>query len=400
MAHTDVDMNAKPGQLVLSTRIKTIYSICMFVGLATFLVGLNLNKERVWMAYLVSLFFFVSLSLGGLFFTALQHVSNAGWSVNIRRLPESMTAFLPFGLVLSLGLLAGGHHIYEWFDSAKMHADPILVKKTGYLNITFFVIRLLVFFGLWLMFSNKIICPSLEQDKTGDESITHKMVPWSVGFLVAFALSYSLFSVDTLMSLDPHWYSTMYGVYAFAGLFQASLAFIILLALWVRSKGLVNGFIKLDHMHDLGKFLKGFTIFMAYIGFSQFMLIWYANIPEETEFFLNRAHGKWMWISLGLLIFKFIVPFLALLPKWAKRSTAHLAWVSMLILTMEYVDIYWLVYPNLNDVSPMFNFIEIGIFLGFLGVFAFAVTKFLSKYSLIPMKDPRRHESMAHVVTY
>lgn len=400
MAHADVDMNAKPGQLIVSTRMKTFYSICMFVGLITFLVGLNLNKERIWLAYLVSLFFFVSLALGGLFFTALQHATNAGWSVNIRRLPESMVSFLPYGFLFALGLLFGGHHIYHWFDSAKMHADPILVKKISYLNVGFFVVRLLLFFGLWLMFWFKIVCPSLKQDETGDENITHKLVPWSIGFLIVFALSYSLFSVDTLMSLDPHWYSTMYGVYTFAGLFQASLAFIILLALWLRGKGLVNGFIKLDHMHDLGKFLKGFTIFMAYIGFSQFMLIWYANIPEETEFFLNRAHGHWMTLSLSLLVFKFIVPFLALLPKWAKRSPAHLAWVSLLILAMEYIDIYWLVYPNYNDLSPQFNFLEFGVFMGFLGVFAFAVTKFLSRNSLIPMKDPRRHESMAHVVTY
>ncbi len=400
MGTAHVDMNAKPGQLVVSTRLKTFYSICMFVGLFTFFAGLTVNKERIWMAYLVSLFFFVSLGLGGLFFTALQHVTGAGWSVNIRRFPESMTSFLPYGFALALGLIFGGHHLYEWFDSAKMHADPILVKKIPYLNVGFFVVRLFVFFGLWLLFWSKIVCPSLKQDESGDEAITHKMVPWSVGFLIAFALSYSLFSVDTLMSLDPHWYSTMYGVYAFAGLFQASLAFIVLLTLWVRGKGLVNGFVKLDHLHDLGKFLKGFTIFMAYIGFSQFMLIWYANIPEETEFFLHRAHGSWMVISLSLLIFKFIVPFLALLPKWAKRSPAHLAWVSVLILVMEYIDIYWLVYPNLNVEKPLFGFWEIGVFMGFLGVFALAVTKFLSRHSLIPMRDPRRHESMVHVVTY
>lgn len=400
MATAHVDMNAKPGQLIVSTRMKTFYSICMFVGLITFVIGLNTSKERIWMSYLVSLFFFVSLALGGLFFTAVQHVTGAGWSVNVRRLFESMVSFLPYGFALSLGLLFGGHHIYEWFDTAKMQADPILVKKIGYLNVTFFAIRLILFFGLWMLFWSKIICPSLKQDETGDESLTHKMVPWSVAFLVVFALSYSLFSVDTLMSLEPHWYSTMYGVYTFAGLFQASLAFIILQALWLRSKGLVTNFIKLDHMHDLGKFLKGFTIFMAYIGFSQFMLIWYANIPEETEFFINRSHGYWMVISLALLVFKFIVPFLALLPKWAKRSPAHLAWISLLILAMEYIDIYWLVYPNLSDASPKFNFLELGVFMGFLGIFAFAVTRFLSRYSLIPMKDPRRHESMAHVVTY
>lgn len=400
MGHGHVDMSAKPGQLEVSNRMKIAYSVFMFIGVAVFVIGLNNDKERIWTSYLTSFFYFTSLALGGLFFSAIQHVTNAGWSVNIRRFAEALTSFLPYAFVLGLLFILGAPHVYDWFDSAHMAKDPILVKKIGYLNPGFFILRIVVFFGIWLMFWSKIICPSLKQDENGDEGITHKLVPWSIGFLLAFALSYSLFSVDTLMSLNPHWYSTMFGVYCFAGLFQASLAMIILITIWIRSKGLVNGFVKPDHLHDLGKFLKAFTIFMAYIGFSQFMLIWYANIPEETEFFLERAHGGWMTVSLSLLVFKFIVPFLALLPMRAKRSAPHLIWVSVLILAMEYIDIYWLVYPNLNEHKPMMGISEIGVFLGFLGMFIFAISRFLSRYSLIPMKDPRRHESMAHSVTY
>ncbi len=401
MSAVKIDMNMKPGQLIISTRMKIFYSVCMFVGFCVFAVGLNVDKERMWASYLTSFFFFVSMALAGMFFTAIQHVTNAGWSVNVRRFSESLTAFLPMGFVMAIIFIAfGASHLYEWLDPAKVQADALLAKKVGYLNNTFFVIRMVLFFGLWIFFWKKIIHTSVKQDETGDESITLKLVPKSVAFILVFALSYSFFSIDTLMSLDPHWFSTMFGVYTFAGLFQAGLAVIILVTLWVRNKGLVQGFVKADHLHDLGKFLKAFTIFMAYIGFSQFMLIWYANMPEETEFFLHRSHAGWMTVSLSLLVFKFIVPLLMLLPMSNKRSPTVLAMVSILIVVMEYVDIYWLVYPNLNHNHPIFGVWEIGVFLGFLGIFMFTATKFLAKNSLIPMRDPRRHESMAHHVTY
>ncbi|MDZ4662334.1 MAG: molybdopterin oxidoreductase [Pseudomonadota bacterium] len=402
VASSHVDMNVKPGNLLVSARFKTTYSVLMFLGLAVFLVGLKQSQERAWASYLIGFFFFTSLSLGGIFFTCLQHVTHAGWSVNIRRFSESMSAFLPYAFVLGLiFLFTGSGKLYDWLDSSYMMADPLLAKKASYLNGPFFAIRILLFFLIWLVLKNRIIGQSLKQDENNDSSITNKVVPWSIAFLLIFALSYTLFSIDTIMSLDPHWYSTMFGVYCFAGLFQASLAMMILITIWIRKKGLVNAFVKTDHLHDLGKFLKGFTVFMAYIGFSQFMLIWYANLPEETEFFLHRSHSGWMNISLSLLIFKFIVPFLLLLPMKNKRSTPHLTLVSILVLIMEYVDLYWLIYPNIKGGSHvMFGVWEIGVFLGFLGAFMFAVSRFLAKHSLIPMNDPRRHESMAHHVSY
>lgn len=402
VAGSHADMNLKPGSLLVSSRFKTTYSVLMFLGLAIFAIGLKQAQERAWASYLIGFFFFTSLSLGGIFFSCLQHVTHAGWSVNIRRFSESMSSFLPYSFILGLiFLFTGSGKLYKWLDTSFMMSDAMLAKKVSYLNCTFFSIRLIIFFAVWMFLKNRIIGQSLKQDETGDSEISNKVVPWSIAFLLFFAISYSLFSVDAIMSLDPKWYSTMFGVYCFAGLFQASIAMMILITLWVRKKGLVNGFVTAEHLHDMGKFLKGFTIFMAYIGFSQFMLIWYANLPEETEFFLHRSHGGWMFVSLSLLIFKFIVPFLILLPMKNKRSVPHLTLVSVLILVMEYVDLYWLVYPNIKGGGHiMFGVWEVGIFLGFLGAFMFAVSKFLAGHSLIPMKDPRRHESMAHHVSY
>jgi len=394
------DVEVKPEKLRVSTGMKSLYSILIFVGFITFVVGFIKYPYRLWPSFLTSFFFFISLGLGGLFFTALQHVTKASWSVTIRRFAESMASFLPLGVASAVFLFFGAKSLYVWLDPAIVENDPILLGKAAYLNGGFFTLRLGLFFLLWLIFYRLIVCRSTKQDETGDDNLTLKNVPTSVAFLILFALTYSLFSIDTLMSLMPHWYSTMFGVYCFSGLFQSSLAVIILITLWVKKQGYLGQAVNENHFHDLGKFLKAFTVFYAYIAFCQFMLIWYANLPEETEFFIHRSHGGWMEISLSLIFFKFIVPFIALLPRWAKRSPTHLASVAVLVIIMQFVDVYWLVYPNFNHGHVVFGWAEVGIFLGFLGVFLFCVTRFLSRHYLIPIKDPRLQESIQHVVTY
>ena len=380
--------------------VKSLAMATMLLGALTFLVGVFTKNDRVWTAFLVAFFYFASLSLGGLFFTAIQHVTNAGWSVTVRRVSESFVAFLPVAAVAAVVIFLGSKKLYMWMNPAIVSEDSILQAKTGYLNGTFWIIRWVLFFGLWMWFAKLIVGRSLEQDKTGDANLTLKNLGTSVKFLLFFALSYSFFSVDALMSLQPHWFSTIWGVYCFAGLFQSTIAFLIILIVWLMKNGSLNGFVNENHLHDLGKFLKAFTIFYAYIGFSQFMLIWYANLPEETEFYLERMHGGWLYVSIALAVFKFIVPFLALLPRAAKRNPAHLVAVSLLVLAAHYLDVYWIVYPNFNDNALVFSFWEILVFLGFLGAFVLMVTRFLSKNNIVPIKDPRLHESLAHEVVY
>jgi len=389
-----------PGTYTVSQRAKTVSAVFAFIGLIVFVVTLIKSPQRAWLAYLIPFFYFTSLALGGLFFASIQHVTKAGWSVNIRRIAEALTAFLPYAMFFGLVLLVGAPELYKWLKPEKVAADPLLQHKAPYLNATFFVIRMVGFFILWLVFKKFIVGRSIEQDKTGDVGITHKLVGTSIGFIVVFALSYSFFSVDLLMSLEPHWFSTIFGIYTFAGLFQSTIAFVILTVLYLKKKGLLNGFVTEDHLHDLGKFLFAFTVFWAYIAFSQYMLIWYANLPEETIFIIPRTEHGWLYVSLLLLIGKFIMPFLALLPRWAKRTPAHLAAVSFLILIMQYVDLYWLAYPSLHEEKVPFALPEIGVFLGFLGVFLFSLTKFLSSNKLVPVRDPRIHESLHHHVVY
>ena len=356
------------------------------------------DPKRAGFAYLVPFVYFLFLSLGALFFLAVQFISNAGWSVNIRRIMEALTAYLPFSALLLAPLVYYGFHVYEWFHDSAAAVDPILKGKSAYLNVPFFLVRLAVFFSVWVFFAYKLIQFSARQDKDGQVLWTKKLTPWSVGFLLFFVPSFSLLSVDLLMSLDTHWFSTIFGVYTFAGAFQSALAVMILLAVYFipRSNGLINE----NHLHDLGKFLMGMTLFWAYIAFSQYMLIWYANLPEETTFFVPRSKAPWMWVSIFLLVFKFAVPFICLLPRWVKRNTKTISAVSVLILISQYVDIYWLVYPAFDPDSLQWGWLDFGFFAMFFGLFLFSVFSFFEKYAVIPLKDPRGHESSSHHVAY
>lgn len=402
-----VTAHPAPGKYSASTRTRTIYAASMAVGLIGLLAAFYVDKSRAWHSYLTSFFMFTSLALGGIFFAAIQHVSKAGWSVTVRRLAEAMTSFLPIAAVGAVILLFGAKNLYIWLDPEVVSQDAILRGKSGYLNMPFFVIRTIVFFAGWLLFSYLIVGHSLKQDEDGDVSHTVKNVGLSIGFLLFMALSYSFFSVDTLMSLAPHWYSTIWGVYCFSGLAQSTVAFLCLMVIALMKRGVVRGLVTVEHLHDLGKFLLGFTIFYAYIGFSQFLLIWYANLPEETIFYLSRSTGGWMAATFALLVFKFIVPFILLLPRAAKRTPAHLALVSILVLIMQYFDVHWMVYPNLVGGNLekyggqwIFGWQEISAILLFGGLFLWSVTNFLSRHSLVPVKDPRIEEAVHHHVTY
>ncbi len=393
--------NVTPQKFQISNLSRLVMVILAALGVATMIAAFFVDRERAWHSYLVSFFYFTTLAMGGLFFAAIQHATSAGWSVNVRRVAESLTAFLPLIFVLGLPIVfLANQNLYLWLDSAAVAKDAILSGKAAYLNKSFFIVRFVLFAGLWMFFAKKIVGFSLKQDEDGSETWTAKALKWSVAYLLVFALSFSLFSVDLLMSLQPHWFSTIFGVYCFAGMFQSTMALMCLICLFIIKNGWSNGLITMEHVHDLAKFTKAFTVFWAYIAFSQFMLIWYANLPEETIFYLERANGSWLYMSVGLLVFRFVVPFLALLPRWAKRTPGHLAAVCVLILVMQYVDLFWLVYPNYTTEHVAFSWMEIGVFLGFAGAFGLAVTGFLSRYNLTPLKDPRKHESNAHHVVY
>ncbi|MFN3454209.1 MAG: molybdopterin oxidoreductase [Pseudobdellovibrio sp.] len=378
--------------------LKTAIYASLFIGAIGLIYGLLKSPERLWTSYLVAFFFFACLGLGGMFFIAFNHAAKAGWSSSIRRIAEAFTSYLPVMVVTSLIMILGFKYLYAWADPAQ--AYRMTGGKALYLAPWFVILRIVIFGLGCLAFKKILVGNSLKQDKNGDDSLTLKNVGFSIGFIAFFAIFFSLYSIDLLMSLLPSWYSTIYGIYTFAGMMQATMALIAIMIVWLKSSKWVSGYITVEHQHDIGKFLKGFTIFWAYIAFSQFMLIWYANIPEETEFYLMRSHSGWLGVSFGLLIFRFVIPFLALLPRDAKRNNANLVSVAILVLVMQYVDLYWLVYPNFFDGEPKFGFMEVSIFVGFAGLFLLMLTRFMSKNNLVAIKDPRLHEALSHHVTY
>jgi hypothetical protein len=396
-AHSNSPEPVLPGKFTMTQKFNTVIWTCIFLGLVLVAVGLNMDRIRTAVSLSVSFFFFFNLALGGLFFAALQYVVKAGWSVTVRRIAESFTAFLPWAIVIGAIVIAiGWDHIWIWLNTEIAHNDHLILKKAAYLNPKFFIIRCVAFAGVWMLFKKLIVGRSLLQDKTGDVGITVKQLGTSVAFLLTFAFSYSFFSVDFVMSMDPHWFSTMFGVYTFAGLFQSTMAFLILMTIYLMKRGLLNGLVNENHIHDIGKLMFAFTVFMAYIGFCQFMLIWYANLPEETVFYLSRAEGSWFWVSISLLILKFILPFFLLLPREAKRNLGHVSRVAVLILAAQYIDLYWLIYPNFFKRSAVFGFYEVGGFILLLGLFLMAVTRFWGKHSLVAVNDPRIQEALNH----
>jgi hypothetical protein len=396
MAHGTITEIKNPGSYQLSGPFKMILMVMAVIGIAAFGGALVLDAKRAWSSFLISHFYFMSLAIGGLFFAVIQWITGAMWSAPVRRISESFTAYLPVAVVGFIILCFGMHHLFVWTHPEHVMGDIILEGKKGYLDVTFFIIRNMIALGLWLLFAKSLVGNSLAQDKTRDPKFTILNKRLSPAFLLIFALSYTMVSFDLLMSLDPHWFSTMFGVYAFSGMFYSTLALIAVVTALINRNGMLNGIVNANHTHDLGKFMFAFTIFWAYIGFSQFMLIWYSNLPEETGYFLHRLNGGWFYVSIFLLVGKFMVPFFVLIPRPVKRSANGLLYIGIFMLIAQWVDVYWMVQPEFYREGPRFGWVELGTALGFLGVFGLVVSRFLAKNNVVAIGDPRLAESVFH----
>lgn len=385
-----------PGTFDIPQGMKLVLVVFAAIGVATFAAAVKISPERAWASFVQNHFYFMSLGLGGLFFAAIQWVTGAMWSAPVRRLSESFTAYLPF-VILTFAILSFGvPHLYLWSHAEHVSGDLVLEGKSSYLNTTFFVIRNLVAIALWIFFSLKMVGNSIAQDKTGSLTLSDKNRVLAPIFLMVFAISFTMASFDQLMSLDPHWFSTMFGVYCFAGLFYANLAATCLLTLYLRSKGKLQGIVNDNHLHDLGKFMFAFTVFWAYIGFCQFMLIWYANMPEETGYYITRFHKGWFGVSAFLLVGKFLVPFVGLLARESKRNPRVLAITAVFMLVAQWIDVMWMVQPEFFKEGPRFGWVELGVTAGFLGFFGLLVARFLAKNNIVAIGDPRLAESVFH----
>ena len=385
-----------PGPLDPSGTLVGSLAALALLGVFIFVIGIGTHPDRVWASFVQNHFFFMSLGVGGLFFAGLHWLTNAMWSAAIRRLSEALTSYLPVALVLTFVLYFGIHQLYPWSHAQHVAGDAVLQGKSGYLNVSFFMIRNVIALGIWMLFANKLVGNSLAQDRTGAIELTRKNRSLVPAFMILFGISFTVASFDLMMSLDPHWFSTMFGVYCFAGLFYSTLAMTCLITVLLKSSGKLDGIVNENHLHDLGKYMFAFTVFWAYIGFSQFMLIWYANLPEETGYFIRRLDQGWYAVSVFLLVGKFVTPFLLMLPREVKRNSKFLAVMAVFMLLAQWIDVLWLVQPQFFPRGPIVGWIEIGIALGFLGLFGLAVVVFLKRNNVVAIGDPKLAQSVFH----
>jgi uncharacterized membrane protein len=372
-------------------------SLTAVIGIAGSL-ALAMTREHGWEqlleTYLVSFSLFLALSLGALFFVLLQHVTRAGWSVVVRRIAEAIAANVWLLAVLAVPIVAGMHHLYHWSHLEEAAHDPILAGKMGFLNPTFFIIRLVVYFLIWGALASFFHRTSIRQDSTGDPALSMRMERAAGPGLVLFALTTNFAAFDLLMSLDPHWFSTIYGVYFFAVSVVCFFAVMPKVLVGLQLKGVLPNAVTPEHFHDLGKLLFAFVVFWAYIAFSQYMLIWYGNIPEETGWYLKRQTGDWAWVSLVLLFGHFIIPFVVLISRFVKRRPRMLAATGVYMIVMTWIDLYWLVIPEFSPGVARFGLIDVLCFLGLAGVYSVGLALGLRRHSLIPERDPRLRESL------
>jgi hypothetical protein len=352
------------------------------------------GMDHLLETYLVSFAFFLGISLGALFFVLLQHCTRAGWSVVARRVAEAIAANVWLMAALAIPVVLGMDHLYHWTDTAAAAHDPVLAGKLGFLNRGFFLVRLGVYFIVWGVIASFLYRTSVSQDSSGDPALTLRLERFSPPGMVLFALTLNFASFDLLMSLDPNWFSTIFGVYYFSVSVVAFLAVMPKILYGLQLRGILENAVTVEHYHDFGKLLFAFIVFWAYIAFSQYMLIWYGNLPEETEWFLKRQTGDWTIVSLILIFGHFLIPFVLLISRKIKRRPLLLALTGGYVALMCWIDIYWVVIPEFSPGVARFGLLDVLCLLGMSGVYSAVLLLRLNNHSVLAERDPRIVESL------
>ncbi|PKK83136.1 MAG: hypothetical protein CVT49_10020 [candidate division Zixibacteria bacterium HGW-Zixibacteria-1] len=389
--------DSKTYRLTDAGKFGTIALVIGVIGLALSIVGYFVDTAQFYHSYLTAFVYWLLIGLGGLFFSMLHHLVGAKWSVVIRRFTENLAMIVPFMIIFFIPIIFGLHDLYHWSHSDVVADDALLQGKSGYLNVPFFIIRAVVYFLIWFTICRILCGASLQQDRGHSEVLAGRMRIVSAPGTILFALTITFASFDWLMSLDAHWYSTIFGVYIFSGALLAMLSFITFVILRLKSRGILEGSITGEHYHDLGKLIFAFTIFWGYMAFSQYFLIWYGNIPEETIWFLHRWTGTWKTVSLILVFGHFIIPFFILFPQTPKRNPTLLKIITIWILIMHWVDIYWIVMPNLHQHGLHLSWMDLTAMMGIGGIFLWLFWKRMTANPIVPVGDPNLESSIKFI---
>jgi hypothetical protein len=365
------------------------FQFLAILGGVTLAAGLFLAPQRTWAHVLILSNYLVGLGLGGLLLVALHYVTGARWSLSVQRVEEAITAVLPLAAIGLAAVFLCRPSLYPWSAEA-FRSDSQSPLQRFWLSRPFFLVRALLYFALWLGFAAAIVRTSRRQDRNPDAAPTRKNIRLSAAFLVVFGVTCWLSSYDWIMSLEPQWASTIFGVCNFAGLFSSSLAVVVLLVIWLRQHSPLKSVLNANHLHDLGTLLFAFSSFWMYTWFCQYMLIWYVNNPEETVYYRHRWQGVWpafLFLNLGL---NWGIPFLVLLSHAAKRTPLVLGTVAFAVLLGRWVDLAMMILPSQEGVMPIPGTLEVGLVLGAVGLFGMAFFRGLAKASLVPLHEASR----------
>jgi len=394
---------------VFPAKAKQAFFALIGIGVLGVVIGLAFyDHNRVWGNLLINSYYFIGMSLAGVFLAAVHQIGYGGWHIQIKRVLESTGAFIPVAGFVALLVVIGGHekihwhHLYHWmdeslFDPSSPNYDEIIAGKQGFLNFPFFTFRIVAYIAIWSLFAYALRKVSIQEDEMGGMKYYTRNKFLASVFIVVFALTSSTGSWDFIMSVDPHWYSTLFGWYNFASCTVAGIALLTLVVLFLKS----NGYLKTvneEHYHNLGIFMFGFSVFWTYLWFSQYMLQWYANIPEETIYFYHRIRESTFLhvIFIANLLINFFFPFLFLMKRATKREPKKLALACIVLILGHWLDYYLMVMPGAVGEPAGLGLPELFILLGFFGAYFFVVLNTLTKASLMPVNNPFMKESMQH----
>ncbi len=389
--------DSKTYRLIEKGRLGIIALVVGVLGLAASALGWISEPERFYHAFLTAFVFWTSVALGGLFFTMMHHLTGARWSVVIRRICENLMMQLPWLFLAFIPVYLGIHDLYHWSHEEVVAADQALQGKAAFLNVGFFTIRTIAYFAIWSVLAVLLYRVSLKQDEGHRQEYRKKMRKVSAIGMLLFAATITLSGWDWLMSLEPHWFSTVFGVYLFSGSFLSAVAVVTGACLYLKRVEAFKDTFTLEHLHDLGKLMLAFTIFWSYISFAQYFLIWYGNMPEETFWYTARWEGSWRIVSLALLFGHFALPFTVLLFRNVKRSLPIMGFFVVWFLLMHWLDFYWLVYPTFMEQGASIGWLEIVTVLGLGGIFVWHFWYRISSSPVVPVGDPELQKSINFV---
>lgn len=379
--------------------LKRVSTLALAVGalfFALFIFGLLVDRTQFFHAYLVGFIFWIGITLGSMALLMLQHLTGGAWGVIIRRVLEAATRTLPLMLILFLPILLRLNLIYPWTNRAAMDQVPALREKAAhYLNPAFFTIRAAAYFSIWLVMMWLLNTWSLRHDRTADRRFTKRLQMISGPGLGILIITITFASIDWVMSLDPAWSSTIYGLIFVASWSLSALAFAILAMSWLARRKPMNAVVRTSHFHDWGNLLMALVMLWMYFAFSQYLIIWSGNLPEETVWFVARKHGGWGVIALAVVVLQFAFPFLTLLSRAAKKSAERLGTLALLILIMRVVDVIWLVEPSFNRERFHLSWMDIVAPIAVGGIWIATFTWQLQKRSMLPINDPQLEQALA-----